>query len=258
MKIGWKLDEHRMLKKAGISHSLFIDAFSSTYRKNKYREWNALGVREAEKIGIMFSKETPPQSLIEIFFEGIYDFADFYPNKGDVVIDVGAGYGDSALWWWKKFGADVYAYEVLPQVYKVLVENIRLNNASVNVFNLAIGDGNRTSGYLPASGNMLQIAHDTQEGNDFLTTKIDSLNIPEPAVIKIDVEGFELKVLHGAEKIIETHRPRIIIETHSIELREECHAFLGKHEYILKQVGRTVKPKHSWMDEVTNLFYSPG
>ena len=235
-----------------------MDAFFSTYRKSKYREWSTQGVREAEKIGIMFSKETPPQSLLEIFLEGIYDFTDFYPREGDVVIDVGAGYGDSALWWWKKFGAVVYAYEVLPRVYNVLAENIRLNNASVNIFNLAIGDGNLTSGYLSALGNMLQIAHDTHEGYDFLTTKIDSLNIPEPAIIKIDVEGFELKVLHGAEKIIEYHKPRIIIETHSTELRKECHAFLRKREYILKQVGRTVKPKHSWMDEVTNLFYSSG
>ena len=256
MKILWKLDQHRMLKKAGISHSLFLDAISYTYRKNKYREWNDLGVKEAEKLGIMFSRETPPQSLFEIFFDGIYDFADFRPHEGDVIIDVGAGYGDSALWWWKKFGAVVYAYEVLPHVYKVLAENIRLNNASVNAFNIAIGDGSLTEGYLHSSGNMLQIANHPKEGKNFLTTKIDSLNLPEPVLIKVDVEGFELKVLRGAEKTIEAHKPRIIIETHSTALRKECHTFFEKHGYSLEHVGRTVKPKNSWMNEVTNLFYS--
>jgi hypothetical protein len=130
-----------------------------------------------------------------------------------------------------------------------------LNNAGVSAFNLAIGDGNPASGYMPASGNMLEIANSSQGENNFLTTKIDSLNLPGPEIIKIDVEGFELKVLCGAEKTIETYMPKIIIETRSLELRRECHTFLEKRGYVLKHEGRTVTPKHSWMDEVTNLFY---
>ena len=80
MKIEWKLNELQMLKKAGICHSFFMDALSRTYRKNKYREWNALGIREAEILGIMFCHETPPQSLFEIFFVAICGYEDFLPD----------------------------------------------------------------------------------------------------------------------------------------------------------------------------------
>ena len=69
-----------MLKKAGIGHSFFMDALSRTYRKHKYREWNALGIRGAEILGIRFCNETPPQPLFEIFFEWIYDQENIYLN----------------------------------------------------------------------------------------------------------------------------------------------------------------------------------
>ena len=91
MKIEWKLNELQMLKKAGICHSFFMDALSRTYRKNKYREWNALGIREAKILGIMFCDETPPQSLFEIFLWRYAATKIFYPIKGDVVLDIGAG-----------------------------------------------------------------------------------------------------------------------------------------------------------------------
>ena len=50
---------------------------------------------------------------------------------------------------------------------------------------------------------------------------------------------------------------KIIVETHSLEFRSKVHGLLTSLGYELKHTGRTVQVKHEWMDQVTNLFYSP-
>ena len=49
----------------------------------------------------------------------------------------------------------------------------------------------------------------------------------QPDVIKIDVEGAEVLVLHGIEGLLMKWRPRMIISTHSDELNRQCRDFLG-------------------------------
>jgi hypothetical protein len=60
-------------------------------------------------------------------------------------------------------------------------------------------------------------------------------------------------VLKGAEEVLKQYSPRIIIETHSKELREKCHEFLSEKDYLLINSGRTVINKSG--NEITNLFY---
>jgi hypothetical protein len=42
--------------------------------------------------------------------------------------------------------------------------------------------------------------------------RIDDLDLPPPDVMKIDVEGSEVSLLHGAAETIRRHRPVIVIE----------------------------------------------
>ena len=86
--------------------------------------------------------------------------------------------------------------------------------------------------------------------------KLDHYSFERVDLLKIDVEGFELDVLLGAENTIRQFKPRIIIETHSKELRKKCHVFLSSLGYSLKVKGRTVNIKKPGMDKITNLFYS--
>ena len=53
---------------------------------------------------------------------------------------------------------------------------------------------------------------------------------PRPAVLKIDVEGAELEVLHGAEKVLQTARPVVICEVSSPMARDVA-TLLHKHRY---------------------------
>jgi FkbM family methyltransferase len=208
-------------------------------------------MRIANRKGFVFSENTPSGALREIFVEEIYNVGGFTPAFNQVVIDVGANYGDSAIWWAKTFRCKVIAFEPLVNVFTVLEENIKLNNADVMASNLAIGNGEEISG--SSDGNMFCSGGDIK----IRTEKLDSYSFERVDLLKIDVEGFELDVLLGAENTIRQFKPRIIIETHSKELRKKCHAFLTSLGYSLKVEGRTVTSKAPGMDKVTNLFYRP-
>ena len=52
----------------------------------------------------------------------------------------------------------------------------------------------------------------------------------EVTLIKIDVEGFELQVLKGLERLIEEKRPKLLIETDELN-GDEIGRFLSKFGY---------------------------
>jgi hypothetical protein len=52
-----------------------------------------------------------------------------------------------------------------------------------------------------------------------------------PHVIKIDVEGAELRVLEGARNLLTHARPHVLLSVHSDELRESCLSYLREKKY---------------------------
>ena len=60
-----------------------------------------------------------------------------------------------------------------------------------------------------------------------------------PDFLKIDVEGGEAAVLRGAEKVLSSRRPAMIVETHGADVERECLAILEQHRYRVTIVERT-------------------
>ena len=201
--IRWKLNEHSQLIKFSSGHNLFLDLFSKVYRKKSFERWLKIFVDSALSQGIYFTQNTPPLSVREIFTEGIYNIEGFTPAKGQVVLDVGANYGDSSIWWAKKFGAKVVAFEPLNDVFIELEKNIELNSADVIAYNLAIGNGEEISGN--SQGRMFSAGGDLK----IKTKRLDDYSFDRVDLLKIDVEGFEYEVLKGAENTINKFKPRI-------------------------------------------------
>lgn len=242
--------EHSDLVRFGVIHNLLTDFISKRYRKASYNTWLEIPYKHTISKGFVFSKNTPANALREIFVDEIYNVIGFTPAAEQVVVDVGANYGDSAIWWSRTFKAKVIAFEPLNEVFNVLEENVRLNKAEVTTYNVALGNGDLISG--SSDGNMLSAG-----GNlTMKAEKLDSYIFERVDLLKIDVEGFEVDVLKGAENTICRFKPRIIIETHSKELRKKCHEFLSSHGYTLTVEGRTVISKANGMNKITNLFYS--
>ena len=178
-------------------------------------------------------------------------YSHFTPKMSSIIIDVGAQYGDWSMLWAKKYDSGVLALELLRSNYKEMLKDMKLNKINIIPMNLAIGNGQNI-----AVENSKGMAYNRMIGYaDTKTYTLDELIEPnELDIIKIDVEGFEYEVLEGATNLIKRFHPRIIIETHSKELRKKCDEFLINNGYKLDFEGRTVKGK-GWMDEVTNLFY---
>jgi FkbM family methyltransferase len=194
-----------------------------------------------------------------------YMYIYFPPKAGDTIIDIGAQYGDYAILWAKKFHVKVVAIEPLSQNFKEMFDDCvlnnvlshditKLNNGEVDCQNYFIGDGNPIT--FTATGNMASKQINGEKANTITLDDFIHQHLYEiiPDIIKIDVEGFEMEVLKGAVNTLKTFHPKIIIETHSKQLRQQCHQYLKNLGYYLYFEGRTVKGV-DWMDEVTNLFY---
>ena len=89
-------------------------------------------------------------------------------------------------------------------VFNVLEENIKLNDVDVTAYNLALGNGEEISG--SSDGIMFSSGGDIKIRSE----KLDHYSFERVDLLKIDVEGFELDVLLGAENTIRQFKPRII------------------------------------------------
>ena len=161
------------------------------------------------------------EALNEIYEKKIYDF--FPVKDGDIVYDIGAGGGEYSILC-SKNGAECLAFELREDTYNLMNKNIKSNNFQNKI-----------------KTNLGKI--DNKKTLDFYFNKTKKA----PTLIKIDVEGDELKVLHGSIKILKKYPPRIILETHSKKLEKDCLDFLFKFRYIIKH-------KINFHNEI-NLFF---
>ena len=142
----------------------------------------------------------------------------------------------------------VDAFEPQPNVFKRLLENVKLNNfsSSINIHNIGLGnkEGELTM-FVPrltgTSGASFYDLH--EEEGDSIKIKVpvltlDSILESMPDLLKIDVEGFELNVLIGAERIVGLSKPTIVVELLRKWMKPFAHTpqmFLNRmfeHNYI--------------------------
>lgn len=134
---------------------------------------------------------------------------------GTIVLDIGAHIGTHTinLAKWLNNGV-VYAFEPQPKIFRELFYNLALNDIkNVKLFKSAVG---ATNGKIELSPLIESNEGGTGcHGNsgifaDLIT--IDSLNLKNVSLIKIDVEGMEDDVLEGARETILRNKPIIFIE----------------------------------------------
>ena len=203
------------------------------------------------KNDVRFSKWKHHKEMLDD--PNMYLIPGFEPEK--MIFDIGSQYGDWAILWARKFDVTVYAFEPLRQNIDEMENDIRLNKMERVIYPIKtlIGDGTpvdyKTDGNMAVYAKTGEFNYNTRSIDDFV-----GIYKEIPDLMKIDVEGFEYDVLVGAIRTIGIYHPKIILETHSSELREKCDEFLKNLDYDLIHKGREIKGS-GWMDEVTNLFY---
>ena len=140
-------------------------------------------------------------------------------KPGDVVVDAGGCWGDTALYF-AQDAAKVYCFECAPSNLKIIRENLAMNQSfsgKVKVVQKALwnksgeklvfqemGPGSRTS----SDGTGVEV--ETQSLDDFVSAN----SVERVDFLKMDIEGAEPKALTGAEGTIRKYRPQLAISVY--------------------------------------------
>jgi FkbM family methyltransferase len=163
-----------------------------------------------------------------------------YLRPGDLFVDIGANIGSYTVLASGAAGSDSICFEPMPSTFESLIDNLNLNRLlppRVVPFNAAVG---------AKGGSALMVAdQDTMNhiirGSDYVGKTVEvpvltldgvlqSENQKVPAMLKIDVEGFEADVLTGAENTIKSPDLEVIL----IELNG-CGAAFGYDDRDINQ-----------------------
>lgn len=144
---------------------------------------------------------------------------------GDFVLDCGACWGDTSLWFASQVGSEgrVFSFEFIPSNLEILHANLLLNpNLSERVqivqnpLSVKSGDIIRCADNGAASTFKILQQNEEEIGIvEAVTVSIDdwveSRNIKKIDFIKMDIEGAELDALLGAARTLRCFRPRLAI-----------------------------------------------
>jgi len=165
-----------------------------------------------------------------IYYLGAYEAGTVsvlkhFLHYGDLFLDVGAHIGFISCVVARFVGDSgfVYAVEPNPETYKILRENIRINNLeNISALEVALGaEVGKARIYNNADKAVASLIRpkdfNEESGKKVTVTTIDTLMENRitriPTLIKIDVEGFELEVLKGARNLLSSpEAPMLCVE----------------------------------------------
>lgn len=121
-----------------------------------------------------------------------------------------------------------YGFEPWEKVRRKAQNNIEVNSlAHARIFDFGLADVDETLPFTMPDKDNLGVGFFSQDGtggNTSLKVRRGDDVFAEhkiaPTLIKIDVEGFEKKVLKGLEKTIRQHRPAVIFEYNDVSRRD--------------------------------------
>ena len=171
----------------------------------------------------------------------------------EILLDIGANVGMYTIYAAVVRNATVYALEPESQNYSLLNKNIRLNKLDhivsayciglsdknsldyIFINNLTAGDANHAVGE-PLNFELKSFNETIGFAQGCVTYTLDSLveaqKLPVPDYVKIDVDGFEHKVVEGAKKTLKNKKIKSVI----IELNPNLSEHLASVE-LLKSLG---------------------
>jgi len=159
-------------------------------------------------------------------------------EQNKIVVDVGANIGNHTVYFSKICEAKmVYAFEPQKEIFDILKKNIEINELShsVKLFNMGVGKEHGYGSISVVDPNNYGMTRLNKDANGQIEiVSLDSIlleKVPKVDMIKIDVEGMEVDVLIGADKILKKFKPLIYIEAGTDYEFNEISKFLNKYKY---------------------------
>lgn len=164
-------------------------------------------------------------------------------HKGYTILDIGANIGSYTYAFNKVEDVTIYAFEPNPEVFECLVHNLQKFD-NIHLCNVAVGAKEGKVNVITPNDN-IGMGY-VEEGSEIQLVTIDHFysdySINKCDFIKIDVEGYELEVLMGAEKTIDKYSPTLVIEINNATLerkgitRKDIFDFLDKKGYTYTNI----------------------
>lgn len=136
--------------------------------------------------------------------------AEVSMSRRKTALDIGAHVG----LWSRQLASqfeDVIAFEPVPELVECFNRNTELL-PNVTLVQTALSDTSEPLKMLFDDNNTGNSHVGDITGTQVLTMRLDCISFGSVDFIKIDVEGWEYKVLLGAERIIKRHKPVVLIE----------------------------------------------
>jgi FkbM family methyltransferase len=174
------------------------------------------------------------------YYEPLLEFGYKLLNKGEHVIDGGANQGIFSCAFAAAVGTTGHVYAFEPQTYAVacIRRNARLNSmTNITVFEGALSDVSGETYLDTDQGPVSAFTTSRPQGHEMpvKALAIDDILAAEMMhniqLIKLDVEGAELKALRGARSMVQRTKPQICIEAWDKKLYEQIGEFLSRFGY---------------------------
>lgn len=167
-------------------------------------------------------------------------------EAGDVMYDVGAHAGRYSLLA-ASIGARVVSFEPNPHAYSRLTANFSANGySSIASLNIGLGEeSGKQVFYISSQEPRSSFKRENAEyGSSEIVGEIEVPIEPldefadeysAPDHLKVDVEGFGLRVLRGGERMIAEQRPIIFFEAHGNA--DEAYDWCEEMGYTVNEIG---------------------
>lgn len=162
--------------------------------------------------------------------------------------DIGANVGLSSLLISSVLKKNSYAFEPTPEVAKFLDAVVRRHELPITVKPIALSDhAGEERFYLSIRSDASNSLNGNfRRGSPSIKVRVETLDAivsEEPALIKIDAETAEPKVLAGAKDTIDRYRPMLILEILNPAIGEQITRFFQRRGYMMYQIT----PKRIWV-----------
>lgn len=153
---------------------------------------------------------------------GLHEFEDMAfvlhaLRPEDLFVDVGANVGSYTVLASGVVGARCIAFEPAPRAYRALLDNLRLNDlmARVEARNECLASVPGEAQFTADLDTCNHVVAERQGGGDTVRAAVTTLDIAlskhAPTIVKIDVEGYETRVIDGADRTLRAPQLRAVL-----------------------------------------------
>lgn len=167
-----------------------------------------------QRVYLKLKSDMLDDSYLRDVCENIY-FREYLPVNGDIVVDVGAGYGHEAVFLLnKKIHLSYFGFEVQPSVYECLANTFNYLNGKYTACPFAISDSDDMK--ISSLGDYSSVSH-LRDGYIEVPTiswvaANQRYNIDKVDLLKINIEGGERWLLPSLGEM--ENIKRVIISAH--------------------------------------------